>query len=59
MADTQSLQLMSRKLGLSISKDGGVQAINLLLREAGTSVLEILKVDVVSSVYIPIQVTSP
>lgn len=30
-----------------------------LLREAGTSVLEILKVDVVSSVYIPIQPISP
>lgn len=28
-----------------------------LLREAGTSVLEILKVDVVSFVYIPIQVS--
>ncbi|KAK9271467.1 hypothetical protein L1049_027058 [Liquidambar formosana] len=30
-----------------------------LLREAGTSVLEILKVDVVSFVYVPIQPTSP
>ncbi|GMY06946.1 protein SABRE isoform X1, partial [Fagus crenata] len=30
-----------------------------LLREAGTSVLEILKVDVVSFLYIPIQPTSP
>ncbi|XP_024023425.1 protein SABRE isoform X2 [Morus notabilis] len=30
-----------------------------LLREAGTSVLEILKVDVVSLVYIPIQPSSP
>ncbi|GMN40176.1 hypothetical protein TIFTF001_009410 [Ficus carica] len=30
-----------------------------LLREAGTSVLEILKVDVVSFVYIPIQPSSP
>ena len=29
-----------------------------LLREAGTSVLEILKVDVVSFLYIPIQVSS-
>ncbi|XP_042988908.1 protein SABRE isoform X2 [Carya illinoinensis] len=30
-----------------------------LLREAGTSVLEILKVDVVSFLYVPIQLTSP
>ncbi|KAB2616979.1 hypothetical protein D8674_012848 [Pyrus ussuriensis x Pyrus communis] len=30
-----------------------------LLREAGTSVLEILKVDVVSFFYIPVQLTSP
>jgi hypothetical protein len=38
--------------------DGDFSVTFQLLREAGTSVLEILKVDVISFLYVPIQVST-
>ena len=42
----------------SLLVDGDFSVIFQLLRESGTSVLEILKVDVISFLYVPIQVST-
>jgi hypothetical protein len=42
----------------SLLVDGDFSVTFQLLREAGTSVLEILKVDVVSFLYVPVQVST-